>query len=58
MIVNDFKSPEILEDQSGNLLGDGNIVFGPNTGEKFDPINSFRGMFFSWTSFYRVSEID
>ncbi len=57
-IINDFKSPEILQDQFGNTWDVfGNAVSGPHQGERMVPTHSFIGMFFSWAPFYGEAAI-
>ncbi len=52
-IINDLNTPEILEDQFGNIWDVfGNAVSGPHQGEKMEPTRSFIGMFFSWAPFF------
>ena len=43
----------IIQDQNGNVYNVfGEIISGPNTGERLTPVTSFMGFWFSWATFY------
>jgi len=58
LLVPDDTGAGVVIDQDGNIYNVfGEIISGPNTGDRLTPVTSFMGFWFSWGAFYPEVDI-